>query len=87
MDNWLRVFKFPSIERDNYDRSECTAKHQVYPLLDQKIVGDVTSADIQKIPNHWMNEDYAYTTVKKVYNLLADYFRYLTRQELITTML
>ena len=30
-----------------------------------------------------MNEGYAYTTVKKVYNLLTDYFRYLTQQELI----
>ena len=83
MGNWLRVFKFPTIERGSYDRLECTAKHQVYPLLGNKIVGDVTSADIQKLLNHWMNEGYAYTTVKKVYNLLTDYFRYLTQQELI----
>ena len=83
MGNWLRVFKFPSIERGSYDRLECTAKHQVYPLLGSKVVGDVTSADVQKLLNHWMNEGYAYTTVKKVYNLLTDYFRYLTQQELI----
>ena len=31
-----------------------------------------------------MNQGYAYTTVKKVYNLLTDYFRYLTHQELIS---
>ena len=30
-----------------------------------------------------MNESYAYTTVKKVYNILTDYFRYLTQQEYI----
>ena len=30
-----------------------------------------------------MNEGYAYTTVKKVYNILTDYFRYLTQQEYI----
>ena len=83
MGNWLRVFKFPSIERGSYDRLECTAKHQIYPLLGSKVVGDVTSADIRKLLNHWMNKGYAYTTVKKVYNLLTDYFRYLTQQELI----
>jgi len=83
MTNWLKVFKFPSIERGSYDRLECTAKHQIFPLLGGKVVGDVTSADIRKLLNHWMNEGYAYTTVKKVYNLLTDYFRYLTQQELI----
>ena len=82
MGNWLKVFKFPAIERGSYDRLECTAKHQVYPLLGNKVVGDVTSADIRKLLNHWMNEGYAYTTVKKVYNLLTDYFRYLMQQEL-----
>lgn len=83
MTNWLKVFKFPSIERGSYDRLECTAKHQIHPILGKKVVGDVTSADVRKLLNHWMNEGYAYTTVKKVYNLLTDYFRYLTQQELI----
>lgn len=83
MDEWLRVFKFPSVERGTYDRLECTAKHQVYPVLGSKIVGDVTSADIKALLNHWMVEGLAYTTVKKVYNLLTDYFRHLTQQEVI----
>ena len=84
MTNWLRVFKFPSVERGTYDRLECTAKHQIYPLLGENVVGDITSADIKAVLNHWMNQGYAYTTVKKVYNILTDYFRYLTQQELIT---
>ena len=70
-------------ERGSYDWLECTAKHQIYPILGKKVVGDVTSADVRKLLNHWMNEGYAYTTIKKVYNLLTDYFRYLTQQELI----
>ena len=36
---WLQVFKFPSVERTTYDRLECTAQHQVYPLIGDKIVG------------------------------------------------
>lgn len=83
MSHWLQVFKFPSVERGTYDRLECTAKHQIYPLIGEKVVGDITSADIKAVLNHWMNEGYAYTTVKKVYNILTDYFRYLTQQEFI----
>ena len=83
MTYWLQVFKFPSVERGTYDRLECTARHQIYPLIGHKVVGDITSADIKAVLNHWMNEGYAYTTVKKVYNILTDYFRYLTQQELI----
>ena len=83
MTNWLQVFKFPSVERTTYDRYECTAENQIYPLIGNKIVGNITAADIKKDLNHWMNEGYAYTTVKKVHNILNEYFRYLTQQELI----
>ena len=84
LSNWLRVFKFPSVERTTYDRLEWTATHLVYPLLGDKVVGDVTSADVKATLNHWMAAGFAYTTVKKVHNLLTDYFRYLTQQELIS---
>ena len=83
MQNWLQVFKFPSVERTTYDRYECTAINQIYPLIGNKIVGNITAADIKKVLNHWMNEGYAYTTVKKVHVILGDYFKYLTQQELI----
>ena len=34
--HWLQVFKFPSVERTTYDRLECTAQHQVYPLIGER---------------------------------------------------
>ena len=83
MQNWLQVFKFPSVERTTYDRLECTAKNQIYTILGNKVVGNIKSADIKNLLNHWMNEGYAYTTVKKVYVILNEYFRYLMQQELI----
>ena len=83
MTNWLQVFKFPSVERTTYDRYECTIINQIYPLIGNKIVGNITAADIKKVLNHWMTEGYAYTTVKKVHVILGDYFKYLTQQELI----
>ena len=72
---WLQVFKFPSVERTTYDRLECTVQHQVFPLIGEKIVGDITAADLKSVLNHWMNQGYAYTTVKKVHILLNEYFR------------
>ena len=83
MQKWLEIFKFPSVERTTYDRCECTAKHQIYPVLGDKIVSDITAADIKDLLNQKMNEGYAYTTVKKVYVILGEYFRYLTQQEII----
>lgn len=83
MQTWLQVFKFPSVEPTTYDRCECSAKNQIYPLLGDKAVGDITSADVKSLLNHWMNEGYAYTTVKKAYVVLNEYFRYLYREELI----
>ena len=81
--HWLQVFKFPSVERTTYDRLECTANHQIYSLIGEKIVGDVTAADLKSVLNHWMEQGYAYTTVKKVHILLNEYFRYLTEEGFI----
>lgn len=84
MQNWLQVFKFPSVEPTTYDRCECSAKNQIYPLLGEKAVGDITSADIKNLLNYWMNKGYAYTTVKKAYVVLNEYFRYLFKEEIIS---
>lgn len=81
MQSWLELFKFPSVERTTYDRCECTARNPVYSLIGDKTVGDIAAADIKALLNHFMNEGYAYTTVKKIHNLLGEYFRYLTDQE------
>jgi integrase len=83
MQQWLEIFKFPSVESTTYDRYECTSKNQIYPLLGDKAVSDITAIDIKGLLNQKMNEGYAYTTVKKVYAILFEYFRYLTEQQII----
>ena len=47
MKHWLELFKFPSVERTTYDRLECTARHQIYPVLGEKTITDISSADIK----------------------------------------
>lgn len=83
MQTWLEVFKYPSVEHTTYDRLECTAKNQIYPFLGDRVVSTIKAADIKKLLNSRMDKGYAYTTVKKVHNLLNEYFRYLTEQEII----
>ena len=82
--NWLEVFKFPSVEQTTYDRCECTAKNQVYPILGYKVVGDIVAADIKNLLNHWMNKGLAFSTVKKAYVLLNEYFKTMYLEEMIS---
>ncbi len=81
--NWLEIFKFPAVEQTTYDRCECTAINQVYPILGDKVVGDIVAADIKNLLNHWMNKGLAFTTVKKAYVLLNEYFRTMYLEEMI----
>ncbi len=83
MQNWLEVFKYSSVERTTYDRLECTAKNHIYPEIGDRVVSTIKSADIKQILNERMQNGYAYTTVKKIHNLLNEYFRYLMQQEFI----
>ena len=83
MQKWLEIFKFPSVERTTYDRYECTAKNQIYSMIGNKIVENITAADIKQLLNHWMQKGLAWTTVKKVYVILREYFKYLLQQDII----
>ena len=80
MKNWLRVYKYPEVERTTYDRYECTAEHQIYPYIGNKPVGDVTPADIKKLLTKHMNAGYAFTTSKKAYSLLKMFFKQLFQE-------
>ncbi len=81
--NWLEITKFPTVEQTTYDRLECTAKNQIYPLLGNKIVGNIVATDIKNMLNTLMNKGLAYSTVKKSYVLLNEYFRTIYLEEMI----
>ena len=84
MQNWLEIFKFPAVEQTTYDRCECTAINQVYPILGDKVVGDIVAADIKNLLNYWMNKGLSFSTVKKAYVLLNEYFRTMYLEEMIS---
>ena len=48
------------------------------------MVGDIVAADIKNLLNHWMNKGLAFTTVKKAYVLLNEYFRTMHLEAMIS---
>ena len=81
--NWLENYKFSSVEQTTYDRAECIARNQIYPAMGERLVGDVTTSDIRNLLNECMNKGLAYSTAKKVYVLLNEYFRTMYLEEMI----
>lgn len=83
MSKWLRIFKYPTVARATYDSSEGTAKNYIYPIIGEKLIGDITAADLKSILTNMMNKGYVHSTVKHTYTLLNQYFRYLYSEDII----
>lgn len=81
--HWLEVFKYPSLQRTSYDRYEVTAKYQIYPFIGDKAISNITAADLKIVLNEIMLSGKSYSTCKKAYLLLNEYFRYLEREDII----
>ena len=83
MYNYLKVFKYPSVERVSYDRLEQLLNNEIAPYIGDKITSDITAVDIKTLINTLTEKGYAFSTVKKTYNLLNEYFRYLEQEEIL----
>ena len=83
MQKWLEVFQYGAVERATYDRKEDCAKHYIYPRIGDMIISEITSADLNGILTQMMNEGYSHSTVKHVYSLFKEYFRYLCYEDYI----
>ena len=61
-----------------------SAVNQIYPILGDKVVGDIVAADIKNLLNHWMSKGLSFSTVKKAYVLLNEYFRTMYLEAMIS---
>ena len=84
MQKWLDVFQYGTVERATHDRKEDCAKRYIYPRIGDLLISDINSADLNGILTQMMNEGYAHSTVKHIYSLLNEYFRYLCYEEYIS---
>lgn len=83
MGKWTLIFKYPSVARATYDSNEGTAKNYIYPIIGDKVIGDIIAAELKSILANMMNRGYAHSTVKKTYTLLNQYFRCLYTDDII----
>lgn len=81
--DWLSTFKMNKNKANSYDREECTLNNQIakYTLGKTRVV-DINEADIQKHFQYLANEKkYSYSTIKKTYELLDQFFKYYYRAD------
>ena len=83
MREWLEVFKYPALQRTSYDRIEATARAQIYPHIGLRQIDKITVEDLQNTLSAVMEKGLSYSTARKTYLLLSEFFRYLERSEML----
>lgn len=77
MEVWLYRFKQNGVKRSSFDRlltSYNLARN--YPIMETQIAS-VSTADVQDFVNKLNSDGYAYNTIKKAYNLITGFIRFL----------
>lgn len=76
--DWLKQTKYKKQKDTAYDRNERTIINQIQPYsFGKKQVRQITSRDISGHLNYLQfSKSYSYSTVKKTYDILRQYFRY-----------
>jgi integrase len=68
--NWLKLYKVPSLKRSSYDRLENTAKYQVFPYIGSIQLNQLTSDDVQEMLTKLQKNGASYSVVKKAYDCI-----------------
>ena len=76
--DWLKQTKLNKQKATTYDRNERTIKNQILDhRFGKKQVRQITSRDISEHLNYLQfSRSYSYSTVKKTYDILRQYFKY-----------
>ena len=74
---WLHDFKSTNLKPTSYDRLECTIKNHIIPTIGDLPINKLEARDIQKLLNNMNKNDLSYSSIKKVYNALSDFLRYV----------
>ena len=75
-DNWLQNVQSNILKPSSYDRKEITLENQVYPLIGDICMSQVSFDDIQDMINELKKQDLSYSTIKKAYEAINGCFKY-----------
>lgn len=78
MERWLKTIKRASnIKPSTYDRVESTFKEHILTSdLSRKRIDAIDPSDIQSLLNNKRKKGYSYSSIKKIYDLFSEFFRY-----------
>lgn len=74
--NWLQNIQSNILKPSSYDRKEMTLENQVYPLIGDISMSQVTFDDIQFMINELKKQNLSYSTIKKAYEAINGCFKY-----------
>lgn len=82
MDDWIETVKKPTLKSQSYTRLKSTVKNQI----EESDIGhfkykSISSNELQQLINGLNNKNYSHSTIKKTYDALNDFFRYMSAKE------
>lgn len=84
LDQYLKNVKMSKVKDTTYDRVESTFKYHIQnEALGRMQIGAITSTDIQKHLMDQCNLGLSKSSIKKIYNLLGEFFRYAAATRII----
>lgn len=79
MESYLTEIKKWKVKPTTYDRVESTFKYHIKnEPLGRMQIGTITPQDIQKLLSDQCKKGFSVSSIKKIYNLLGEFFRYVT---------
>lgn len=74
--DWLTNIQSNILKPSSYDRKEVTLENQVYPLIGDICMSQITFDDIQSMVNELKKQNLSYSTIKKAYEAINGCFKY-----------
>ena len=74
--DWLQLVQSNILKPSSYDRKETTLKKQVYPLIGNIYMSQITFDDIQFMILELKKQNLSYSTIKKAYEAINGCFKY-----------
>ena len=84
LESYLEDIKRCKVKSTTYDRVESTFKYHIKDeVLGRMQVGTITSRDVQRLLLEKCENGMSASSIKKIYNLLGEFFRYATATKVI----
>lgn len=85
MQEWLMIFKRPTVSPRTFERYLCNAKNVLYPLYGEMKIDEISPHMIQKLFNKMLTDCYALASVKKIKFLLGQFFEFCVDSDFLKT--